>query len=118
MKLLLLKSQPIFTKERRPSNDIEIALIKKSRKPNASRPPNKDIRLDRIDHWPVDSQKRGRCKMPGCNGYTWQECKKYKTSLCVGKEKICFKKYHTTYFYFMHTFLLMYIFICYLYRNL
>jgi len=80
----------------RPSNIIQNALIQKSKKPNASKPPNKDIRMDRIDHWPTDAPTRSRCEMPGCNGYTWQECEKCKVGLCVGKGKTCFKKYHTT----------------------
>ncbi|XP_050059866.1 piggyBac transposable element-derived protein 2-like [Aphis gossypii] len=80
----------------RPSNTIENALIQKSKKPNASKPPNQDLRMDRIDHWPIDAPTRSRCKMPGCNGYTWQACEKCQVGLCVGKGKTCFRKYHTT----------------------
>lgn len=80
----------------RPSNTIENALIQKSKKPNASKPPNQDLRMDRIDHWPIDAPTRSRCKMPSCNGYTWQACEKCQVGLCVGKGKTCFKKYHTT----------------------
>ncbi|KAL4098624.1 hypothetical protein QTP88_023188 [Uroleucon formosanum] len=65
----------------RPSNTIENALIQKSKKPNALKPPNQDIRMDRIDHWPIDAPTRSRCKMPGCKGYTWQACEKCQLQL-------------------------------------
>ncbi|VVC26920.1 PiggyBac transposable element-derived protein [Cinara cedri] len=80
----------------RPSNIIKNALIQKFKKRNASKPPNQDLRMDRIDHWPIDALTRSRFKIPGCNGYTWQACKKYQVRLCVGKGKTYFKKYHTT----------------------
>ncbi|VVC34560.1 Hypothetical protein CINCED_3A011390 [Cinara cedri] len=80
----------------RPSNIIENALIQKSKKPNALKPPNQDLCVDCIDHWPIDASTRSHCKMPGCNGYTWQACEKCQFGLCVGKGKTCFKKYHTT----------------------
>jgi len=69
---------------------IENALIQKSKKPNASKPPNKDLRIDRIEHWSIDAPTRSRCKIPSCNGYTWQECEKCQVGLCVGKGKTCF----------------------------
>lgn len=78
--------QAIYSR-RRLLSTVENALIQISKKPNASKPPSKDVRLDRIDHWPIDAQTRSRCKMPRCNGYSWEECEKCQVELCDGKGK-------------------------------
>lgn len=71
-----------------PSNTIENAQIRKSEKPNASKPHDKYVRLDRIYHWSIDAKLRNRCKMPVFyKGHTWQECEKCQAALCVGKGK-------------------------------
>jgi hypothetical protein len=65
----------------RRSSDLENKLQAKKRKgPTVSVPP-KDVRQDQVGHWPVWLNRRQRCKMPGCKGYTWVEYPKFKLGL-------------------------------------
>lgn len=54
-----------------------------------------DIRYDRYDHWPqfVDGTAK-RCRNTFCESRTRAICQKCKVSLCVAKDKDCFKEYH------------------------
>ncbi len=54
--------------------------------------PPKEIRTDRTDHWPVENEKRTRCKNPGCKGNTFMMCNKCQVNLCCGKGLACFTK--------------------------
>jgi hypothetical protein len=49
-----------------------------------------------MDHWPVENEKRTRCKNPGCKGNTFMMCNKCQVNLCCGKGLACFTKWHTT----------------------
>lgn len=85
-------------KRGRPSNNIQEGIIKKGNmgtKTGQHAPP-KDIKTDRIDHWPVENKKRTRCKNPGCKGITFMMCDKCQVSLCCGKGISCFTKLHTS----------------------
>lgn len=78
----------------RPSNDLEIELQAKKRKGPAVPVPPRDVRQDQQAHWPRWLEKRQRCKLPGCSGYTWTECSKCKVGLCYHKNANCFTSFH------------------------
>lgn len=81
-------------KRGRPSSDIQQQLeVRKKRNPKAVVPPN-DIRNDSLDHWPQWNEKRNRCKLPGCSGFTFVSCKKCCVFLCFNKDKNCFASFH------------------------
>ncbi|XP_049873098.1 piggyBac transposable element-derived protein 4-like isoform X1 [Pectinophora gossypiella] len=85
------------TKRGRPSSaSIEKAIqeVKRKRVPGQTAP-GKDVRLDKVAHWPVWSD-RGRCKYPFCKGYTQTICIKCGVFLCFNKKNNCFHKYHIT----------------------
>lgn len=67
--------------------------IKKKRGPAQHVPP-KDVRRDQYGHWPEWVEKRMRCKVPGCTGYTQTICEKCGVALCYNKMHNCFKKFH------------------------
>jgi len=85
-------------KRGRPSNDVQEGITKKAKMGTkiGQHAPPKDVRTDRIDHWPVENNKRMRCKKPGCKGFTFMMCGKCQVSLCCGKGLTCFTKWHTT----------------------
>ena len=79
----------------RPSSDSvnkEISLQKLPRATPKQVPP-KNIRFDKYDHWPICEEK-GRCRRPGCPGYTTVSCSKCKIRLCFNDRRNCFKSYH------------------------
>jgi len=94
----LCKVGQVTTPKRgRPSKEIQ-DNIEKKRKLGTKKgevAPTKDIRLDGIQHWPIDRTTKTRCKMPGCDSYTWIKCSKCDISLCCGKSRVCFTNYHT-----------------------
>jgi exosome complex RNA-binding protein Rrp4 len=68
---------------------------KKKRKGPAVSVPPKDVHQDQVRHWPFWLDKRQHCRIiPGCKGCTWVECLECKVSLCVSKNKNCFKSFH------------------------
>ncbi|GFS72325.1 piggyBac transposable element-derived protein 2 [Nephila pilipes] len=83
------------TKRGRPSNiSIEQMFQTKRCKGTAQSVSCKDIRRDGINHWPIWSEKRIRCKFPNCKGYNQTECEKRKAGLCYNKVNNCFKIFH------------------------
>lgn len=90
----LSKVQITGPKRGRPSSGIEDQLqIKKHRGPAAVVPP-KDVRCDEVGHWPNFSDKRQRCKMPNCKGFSTIICEKCRVNLCFNKSANCFKNFH------------------------
>ena len=57
--------------------------------------PEKQIRMDNYNHWPIYAEKRGRCKFPNCTGSVYTKCEKCDTYLCLTSGKNCFKDFHT-----------------------
>ena len=87
----------IGTKRGRPSLDessTEAKLAKKARKGPMLPVPQKAVRTDRVDHEPVKSEKRGRCKMPNCKGSVRVMCLKCNVHLCLTASKNCFQEFH------------------------
>lgn len=56
--------------------------------------PTRAVRTDGVGHSQIRADKRGRCKFPKCNGYTWIQCNKCNILLCNSKTKTCFNRYH------------------------
>ncbi|GFT01328.1 hypothetical protein NPIL_34381 [Nephila pilipes] len=82
-------------KRGRPTNtSIKQMFHTKRCKGTAQSVPFKDIRRDGINHWPIWSEKRIRCKFPNCKGYTQTECEKCNVGLCYNKVNNCFKIFH------------------------
>lgn len=75
----------------RPSSSPSLEI---KRKYINSHIPSFDVRKDEISHWPAYMDKRLRCKLPNCNGYTFTKCEKCNTALCFNKAKNCFKNFH------------------------
>ncbi|GBO18512.1 PiggyBac transposable element-derived protein 2 [Araneus ventricosus] len=80
-------------KRGRPSNEVQRQLETKKKCPRVVVPP-KDLRQDAVDHWPNWNGKRNRCKMPGCNGFTYVSCTKCLVFLCFNKDKNCYQNFH------------------------
>ncbi|GFT57807.1 hypothetical protein NPIL_7141 [Nephila pilipes] len=82
-------------KKGRPSNaSIKQMFQTKRCKGTAQSVPCQDIRRDGINHWPIWSEMRIRCKFPNCKGYTQTECEKCNVGLCYNKVNNCFKIFH------------------------
>ena len=51
-----------------------------------------DIRYDQIGHWPEPVDKKDCCRL--CQAYSRTKCSKCKLSLCLLKDRNCFKDFH------------------------
>lgn len=76
------KTDRRFSNETRPSIASEIR-------------PVSDVRYDSVDHLPIHSGKRMRCKNTNCTGTTRFSCRKCGVSLCLNENTNCFISYHT-----------------------
>lgn len=85
------KSTP---KRGRPSQDIQPELVKRQKRAPKLVLPPKDVRTDSFEHWPHYSEKRNRCKFPGCGGYSFISCFKCQVHLCLNKDRDCFSSFH------------------------
>ena len=65
-------------KRGRPSMNMEVQLAAKAKWGPAAPVPQRAIRTDRLDHWPLPGDKKGRCKRPGCKGTPIWKCSKCK----------------------------------------
>ena len=53
-----------------------------------------DARHDGVDHQPLWSDKRQRCKYSCCEALSYVKCVKCNVHLCLNKERNCFTAYH------------------------
>ena len=90
---LLEKGKDVSPKKRRSS--IETQLEGKRHRGPTCRYPDMHERQDGKDHLPVFLEKRGRCKMPQCNGIINTACSKCELHLCISKARNCFYDFHT-----------------------
>lgn len=90
--LCLLGNQGSSSRGRK--SDVERKLQEKKHRSSAAFVPPKEVRQDKVAHWPTWLEKRQRCKFPGCKGYTFVMCEKCSAALCFNKDKNCFKQFH------------------------
>jgi hypothetical protein len=88
----LLKSTPPPPPSARPGRPSIGSIKKENLAPNPPRAtpypaPSKNIRFDKFDHWPIHVDK-GRCRNPGCTGYSTVSCTKCRMRLCLNEKKI------------------------------
>ncbi|XP_037521099.1 uncharacterized protein LOC119397791 [Rhipicephalus sanguineus] len=84
-------------KRGRPSNgSVEQGIQMKKKRGPSGPTPTQDVRLDQVGHWVLWSQKRQRCKFPGCTGICMTYCSKCGNHLCTTSKSNCFHLYHTT----------------------
>ncbi|KAE9521871.1 hypothetical protein AGLY_017753 [Aphis glycines] len=76
--LYLCKICTYTPKRGRPTNDVQEGIIKKGKMGTkiGQHAPPKEVRTDKLDHWPIESEKKTRCKNPGCKGFTFMMCGK------------------------------------------
>ena len=94
----LLKSKPQCMSSRKRGRPSLHSIDKENLAPIspriAPRPaPSATSRFDKYDHWPIHTEK-GRCRNPGCSGYTRITCSKCKIRLCMNDKTNCFTSYH------------------------
>lgn len=60
--------------------------------------PSKEIRFDRIDHYPAVNKNpsRNKCRLEGCTLKTNHFCIKCNVYLCIKEGKNCFLDFHTS----------------------
>ena len=91
------------------ASDITEGLIEckaKIRRPLVSSPPVKPptnrptkrpavvIRKDGTNHLPIWDEKRQRCKLGGCDGFSYIKCCRCNMHLCLNKDRNCFVTFH------------------------
>ncbi|XP_076156111.1 piggyBac transposable element-derived protein 3 [Alosa pseudoharengus] len=92
----LCKYQKDGRKRGRPSSGMSQQYEEKRKKQGPTAPiPNQDIRLDQTSHWPMMSEKKGRCRVPGCTGTPKVVCRKCNVHLCFTAQSNCFVTFHT-----------------------
>ena len=91
---LILENKKKVAKRGRPSQGIEAEhAAKKTHGPTA---PIRStaVRADATGHWPVFSEKRGRCRKPGCSGVPKVRCVKCDVHLCFTPTSNFFVQFH------------------------
>lgn len=89
------KGNNLSKKRGRPSSGVDSQFEKKKKAGHATMPiPQKNVRMDQVGHWPIISEKRGRCKLPNCKGSPSVMCKKCNVHLCIEKKRNCFVQFH------------------------
>ena len=68
--------------------------IKKAKSTNSKPKPDKSIRHDNTDHFPIYKEKRGKCKLPGCKSSPYLFFQKCEVYLYIDKNKNCFYDFH------------------------
>ncbi|KAL0871532.1 hypothetical protein ABMA27_005245 [Loxostege sticticalis] len=82
-------------KRGRPSRgSLERELELKAKRGKMSYVPPKDVRTDGIAHHERRCEKKNRCKLPNCKGFTRVECTKCNVALCHTKTRNCFGEFH------------------------
>jgi len=81
-------------KRGRPSIEEQAAAAKPTIvKKKARLGPSSEVQMDAVGHWPVKTDKRGRCAL--CTtGYSDTSCEKCTVRLCFNNQRNCFKQYH------------------------
>lgn len=95
---LIKEGKPVDQPSRkrgRPSAEEDIMPVSKTLAPRSySQRPQDSVQLDKVDHWPIHKEKRGRCKWCKDNLNTNTMCSKCLTYLCFNKGRNCYKDFH------------------------
>lgn len=94
--LCLMGKGTEYTRKRgRPSSGTVERDFQEKKKKNATKPiPQFDVRTDKVGHFPVEAEKRQRCKKPHCGLKTSTFCIKCQVHLCFNKSRNCFSQFH------------------------
>jgi Transposase IS4 len=80
-------------KRGRPSVEKNVSANSVIARKKARKGPSAEVKMDAVGHWPVKSDKRGRCAL--CTtGYSDTACEKCTVRLCFNNQRNCFKQYH------------------------
>ncbi|KAK6172618.1 hypothetical protein SNE40_016236 [Patella caerulea] len=93
--VFLKKDRPVSARVGRPLSMLQSPPATK--KGHYTPAPPTEVRLDKVDHFPVAHQKRNRCRHCG-NGYTQWKCRKCDVFLCLtpgAQPRNCFLTYHS-----------------------
>uniref|UniRef100_A0A672YEF1 PiggyBac transposable element-derived protein domain-containing protein n=1 Tax=Sphaeramia orbicularis TaxID=375764 RepID=A0A672YEF1_9TELE len=73
---------------------FRLAVAHSLNHPRPSRPkPQPDVRYDNVGHWPLHTEKRGRCNLCPKGVSRWK-CGKCNVFLCLNANQQCFAAYH------------------------
>lgn len=90
---LLSSGQDKMKKRGRPSNDVPTYQPPTKKYKIAPRPTD-DVRFDSVDHWPLPTADKQRCK--NCiNYYSQMKCMKCDLYLCLNQKRNCFLYFHS-----------------------
>ena len=90
---LILVNAERGRKRGRPSTEEKMAAKSVGARKKARKGPSQEVKLDAVCHWPVKTEKRGRCAH--CTtGYSDTACEKCTVRLCFNGQRNCFKMYH------------------------
>src|SRR6218665_1242803 len=81
-------------KRGRPSLSVDDAHRAKAARGPTAPLPITAVRTDSFGHWPMYSEKKGRCKLPGCKGIPKVKCEKCQVYLCFTTTSNCFREFH------------------------
>lgn len=93
--VLCQMGESITPKRGRPSShNIELQYSVKRKRGPATYIPPEAVRHDKVEHMPVWNEARTRCKVPNCKAQSFIGCSKCGITLCLNKERNCFKIFH------------------------
>ena len=81
-------------KRGRPSLNVAAEHALKQKRGPTAPIPSTSVRADDTGHWPAFSEKRGRCRNPGCSGVPKVTCTKCNVHLCFTPATNCFREFH------------------------
>ena len=91
------KRKTAASRKGRRSTSLDKAFEAKKARGHASKAiPQQAVRNDNVDHFPIYKEKRGKCKLPGCNSRPYFFCSKCQVHLCIARSKNCFLNFHKT----------------------
>ena len=91
---LTKQGKQIRGKRGRPSLEVETLLVKKKSRGPSQAVPEMEVRTDNVAHFPIPGEKKGRCKLPNCKGFSRITCEKCHVFLCLTAKSNCFRLFH------------------------
>jgi hypothetical protein len=84
----------VTLKRGRPSNGLQQKIDAKKKRGPAAEMPQAEVWQDGFCHYPIWRDTRGRCKLPDCKEKSFVACEKCEVTLCLNKDRNCFKAFH------------------------